>query len=98
MMEILINSTNTVNTGLKIVNYSNDFVACTKRIESIIDSINNVWDGEDSLKYINIMKQRYILKLEEIGKYLEEYGIYLQKIPDVYNTLDEVVSSKNIEV
>lgn len=97
-MEVLINCSNTSSTGSKIVDYSNDFSTYVKKIDSILDSINTAWSGDDSLKYINAMKDKYIVELEEIKKYLEDYGNYLKKVPNAYKTLDEAFSSKNIDV
>ena len=51
-----------------------------------------------ALKYINIMKEKYIVGLDEIKSVVEEYGEYLKMVPDTYAAVDEVFSSKNIEV
>ena len=64
----------------------------------IIDSINTAWNGDDSLKYINTMKEKCLNGLKELNDCVDDYGIYLKKIPDVYGALDEAFSSKKIDV
>lgn len=97
-MEILIDKENVKKTGKNILSYSEEFSTCIKRFESIIDSINTVWSGADALKYINVMKEKYAFSLEELNDVIKQYGMYLEKVPVAYDTLDEVFSSKNIDV
>lgn len=97
-MNIEINKTDITNYGNQIIDYSNEFKDEIKKFSALIESINTAWDGADALKYINIMKEKYIVGLEEMKNVLDEYGNYLKKIPETYSALDEVFSSKSIDV
>lgn len=97
-MDIVINKSDIVNYGNQIVDYSSEFQDEIKKFSALIESINTVWDGADALKYINVMKEKYIVGLEEIKGVLDEYGKYLKKVPETYSAIDEVFSSKNIDV
>lgn len=97
-MNIVINKSDITNYGNQIVDYSSEFKAEIKKFNALIESINTVWDGADALKYINVMKEKYIIGLEEIKSVLDEYGNYLKKVPETYSVVDEVFSSKNIDV
>ena len=97
-MNIIINKTEIINYGNQILDYSSEFKDEINKINALIESINTVWDGADALKYINVMKEKYIVGLEEIKVVLDEYGTYLKRVPETYSAIDEVFSSKNINV
>ena len=69
-----------------------------KKLLTIIENINNAWQGNEASAYITEMKEKYIIELEKIVEIIEEYGLYLEKIPEAYSILDEVFSSKEINV
>ena len=97
-MNIVISKSDIKNYGSQIVDYSSDFKDEVKKFSALIETINTVWDGADALKYINTMKEKYIIGLEEIKSVLDEYGNYLKKVPETYSAVDEVFSSKIIDV
>lgn len=97
-MNILINKNDITNYGNQVINYSTNFENEIKKFNSLIESINTVWEGADALKYINVMKEKYIVGLEELKDVLEEYGEYLRDVPETYSALEEVFTSRNIEV
>ncbi len=97
-MNIVISKSDITNYGSQIVDYSSEFKDEIKKFSALIESINIAWDGADALKYINTMKEKYIVGLEEIKSVLDEYGNYLKKVPETYSAVDEVFSSKNIDV
>ena len=97
-MEIKVNCSNLKSYGKKIKDKSSDFEKKIKKFEQIIDSINTAWDGSDALKYINVMKEKYIQTLNDTKSLLDDYGDYLSGASDSYEVLDEVFASKNIDV
>lgn len=97
-MNVVINKSDITNYGSQIIDYSSEFQDEIKKFSALIESINTVWDGADALKYINTMKEKYIVGLEEMKNVLDEYGNYLKKVPETYSSVDEVFSSKNIDV
>ena len=54
-MKYEINKDVIVKKGNELLEYSQDFGEYIKQFLNIIDSINYVWEGADSLKYINVM-------------------------------------------
>lgn len=97
-MKYEINKDVIVKKGNELLEYSQDFGEYIKQFLNIIDSINYVWEGADSLKYINVMKERFVPGLEKMNSVIKEYGDYLKKVPEVYDLIDEIYSSKNIDV
>lgn len=97
-MEIIIKSDDVKKYGNQLIENCNEFENYIKKFDYLIDSINVAWEGNDSLKYVNTMKEKYLFSLEKLNSILEEYGDYLRDVPDVYATLDEVFASKNIDV
>lgn len=97
-MKYEINKDIIVKKGNDLLEYSQDLEEYIKQFLDIIDSINSVWEGADSLKYINVMKERFVPGLEKMNIVIKEYGDYLKKVPEVYDLIDEIYSSKNIDV
>lgn len=97
-LDIMIRKADIANYAKQIVEYSNEFNDEIRKFDALIDEINTIWDGADALKYINVMKEKYIIGLEEMKKIIDEYGEYLKKIPDLYSSVDEIFSSKSIDV
>ena len=97
-MDIVISKSDIANYGNQIVDYSSEFKDEITKFSALIESINIAWDGADALKYINVMKEKYVVGLEEIKSVLDEYGNYLKKVPETYSAIDEVFSSKSIDV
>lgn len=97
-MKIEINKDVVKSKGNEIVTYSEEFRNYVKQIYSIIDSINLVWEGSDSLKYINTMKEVYLKGLDSMSDAIQQYGTYLKNVPEVYEMIDEIYAKKNIDV
>ena len=66
--------------------------------EYLIDNINTAWNGADALKYVNLMRERYIMKMSKIQEIILDYGNYLKSVPDSYSKVDESFSNRNINV
>ncbi len=97
-MKVTIECSDISNYGKQIIDYSNDFKDQINKFTSLIEEINSIWDGADALKYINTMRDKYIVGLEDLRAILEDYGNYLKQVPEAYQALDEVFSTKRIEV
>ena len=97
-MDIEISVTEVKNRGNEMIGYLDDFNTEIKKFETAINMINTMWNGADALKYINEMRDKYIVGLNEMKSVLEEYGKYLQKVPDTYSTIDETFTTKTIDV
>lgn len=98
ILDILIKKQELNKCSHEITNGTEVFQAQINEFNSIIDSINTVWNGADALKYINIMKEKYVVALNEMKNCIDDYGLYLKNVSEVYGILDDVFSSKNIDV
>ena len=97
-MNITVKKAEILKTGNDIVACSEDLTTSINRITAVIDNINSIWEGVDSLKYVNTMRDKYIVGLNELQDVVEEYGMYLRNIPEAYTILDETFASKQIDV
>lgn len=69
-----------------------------KNLNNVIEKINVVWNGSDSLKFVNTMKTTYSKELKQLANDITDYGEYLKNVPKAYETLDEIFSKKNINI
>lgn len=74
-------------------------------IDNIIKSINNqitnlktAWSGDDATSFVNSYQEQVLPSLKELNNKLEEYGTYLNKVNNPYDTLDRIYASKHIDV
>ena len=82
----------------QILEKADDLNYYVNQLTNIIDRIDAAWNGVDSLKYINTMKENCVLELKKLNEIMEKYGEYLSTTPDAYAILDETFFSKNIGV
>lgn len=97
-MDFTIKKNEVTKYGTMLKNYTADFDTQIKKFNSILDNINSAWEGADALKYINIMKEKNLTNMNELTDILNEYGNYLTKIPGAYSNLDEIFTSRKIDV
>lgn len=97
-MEVSIKRSDVKRVANEMLEYSQDFDDEVKRVKNIIESIGTAWNGTDAIKYVNTMRDKYVVKLDELSDLIRSYGEYLQKVPDAYQILDEAFVSRNIDV
>ena len=97
-MDIYVDTFNTKKTANEILEIASNLDSYIKQLTSIIDRIDSAWDGDDSIKYINTMRDKLVLELQNLSKFVANYGSYLSSAPEAYTILDEVFSSKNIGI
>lgn len=97
-MKVIINKSGVSKLSSQMKESTNDFKSEIKKFETVIDGINNAWEGADALKYVNKLRDSYLRKLNELVSDLEKSSEYLENIPLAYNLLDEIYSNKNINV
>lgn len=95
-MDIYINKNNVKKIGSSILQDINDFYSDIKKIEQLIEDINNYWSGADELNYINKMSDVCLPKLYNKYNNFTKYGNYLKDVPGVYDLLDETFLNKRI--
>lgn len=97
-MNISLDSNSLLNVSKKMVLCTEDLTSNINHLIEVINSINNAWHGHDALKYINIMRDKYVVGLLELKNIVFEYATFLEGIVDAYNVLDETFATKSIEV
>lgn len=95
-MRIEIDKNGVRKSGEAIKQQNQKFKNDIKRLENIIDSINSAWEGDDSLKYINTMRDTYLNGLKELNECIEDYGEYLNKVSKAYDAVDSTYNSKQL--
>ena len=83
-MKIQVSPGKMKNISNELLNYSEDVKKYVLQLERIVDSINSIWEGDDSLKYINTMKEKNINSLQELNKCIVDYGRYLGDVHETY--------------
>lgn len=97
-MNIEITCSEVKTCGSEILECSSNFDGQIKNYNSIVDSINTIWDGVDAAKYIATLRDNYITTLNQIKGIFDQYGEFLQNVPDPYETLDEAYAAKTIDI
>lgn len=97
-MNVEISKSGLKRIGSNIAEEASNINQYIKNLDNTIDKINTAWQGNDSLIYINTLREKYLTNLSELKSLLNEYGVYLTKIPGVYETLDESFRNRKIEV
>lgn len=94
-MNTSINLEEVKKTGDAIVNLSEDLTKNINQLNLIIDNLKSSWSGEDASIYISSITEGFILGLKQLSDVIENYGIYLQNIPDIYETIDSESSNES---
>jgi hypothetical protein len=97
-MNVTIKKNEVLKISNSIIANAEDFESNIKKLLNIIEGINLAWEGADALKYINTLKDKYIVELNGLVDVINQYGEYLKNVPEAYMLLDEAFSCKNIDV
>lgn len=89
-MEINVNKDSLVNTGNNIIDKSKDFRFEVEQIKKLVQMLGENWQGKDMDTFVEIMNDKYIPELENLGKVIESYGTYLLNVKKQYDKLDNV--------
>lgn len=96
-MDVNIYSREVKKTADQMISCLNDFENDISSLHNIITNMENVWTGDDAIFFFNTMKEKNLPELKRLYTVLLNYSNFLQKIPNVYETLDEVYTSKGID-
>lgn len=97
-MEVIVENYEIKSLASEMSNHSDELAEEIKKIRNIVDNVSVAWEGPDASKYINVLQDKYILGLQELKKIIDEYVVYLNNIPEAYELLDNIYSTKHIEV
>ena len=96
-MIISVSANSLLEIGDNLKNYSNDMNNEIKKISGNLEKLKVIWKGKDADNYFNFTNNEMIVNLNELSSIVNEYGIYLQKVAEAYELLDNEFASKNIE-
>lgn len=96
LVNIQINTSSITQVGNLFVNELKDFENNINQLRNLMDTLSNDWQGNDAIHFIQIMKERNIVSLQNLLEILKEYSNYLLQVSDVYRSLEESFSSKYI--
>lgn len=85
------------NIADNIIYNSDLFEKEIKSIESNIEKVLNIWDGEDSKKYTKEVLDKYIPILNELAIVIRKNGTYLKLVDKTYNKLDSEFSEQELK-
>ena len=96
-MDVEINYDQVARLSNEFGNSIEEFKQCINLLSNIVSKVDDAWDGEDALAFIDMMRNENISKLWEFYGYLNVYQQYLSNVPKAYQILDECFSEKRID-
>lgn len=96
-MNVSIDKNQVSKIASSIISDTEDLKKEIDNLLNTIDKLNAVWQGPDANKYVTGLKEECILELNKYHDILQDYGTYLKNVPQGYDALDGIFSSKNID-
>ncbi len=84
--------------GLDLIECSNQLNRNIQKLNQLMEHLQEAWSGEDANIYQEAMRSKYIVGLQELAKQVNNYGIYLNKVPGAYDLLDKTFAQRNINI
>ncbi len=93
---IKINKSEIRTIGLKFSEIANDIKAEQANINAIINDMSDAWQGNDYDTCRSIVDDKLLPNFKTVAKAIDNMGNYLSKVPNAYNSVDNVYKSKKI--
>ncbi len=97
-MNIYMDISNTKKMANQMQEVLTDFNDNISKLNNIIDNISNDWRGTDATSFIDTMRNVNIVELTRLHDTLTKYISFLEKVPTTYQLLDEIYTSKGIDI
>lgn len=97
-MKIIVDYNDLNKKGDVLIENAENLKTYINQMLNRIDKFNESWSGKDSIEFQKNIKENHIdsfLKLQEI---LLSYGKYLKSASKAYQNLDEIFTSKKINI
>ena len=88
-MRLIANKEDMEKQGNNIIELSVDYREKIKEIKNVCEKIGISWSGIDATLFIENLNGKCIPALEQVATIIENFGVYLQKIPSIYSTFDK---------
>ncbi len=82
--------------GLKFKEIAKDVLTEQRKINNIINDMSDAWKGNDYDVCRNTVNDKLLPNLKTASKAIDNMGNYLSKVPNAYNSVDNVYKSKKI--
>lgn len=96
-MNIYMDSFETKKVGSEITESIDYLKRNIALLYQYVDEVANNWQSNEATEYINILKEKNLPELEKLCSVLESYNSFINNVPTIYETLDEVFTSKGID-
>ena len=93
-MRIRVSRSETKKVSNEMLEAADSFEQYLKNFISIIENINNIWQGQDAVKTINMMRDKYVPMMYKYLDMLERYAEYVGRVFGAYGMLDKIYSDK----
>ena len=87
-MNLSVNHENLDIAGATVLSHNNDFRDLLASIQSINDSLTQVWQGQDAAKYTNAINEQ-AQTMKQLSDTIESIGNYLRKVSAAYRDAQE---------
>ena len=88
MQDIRVNSGGLRNHAKRLSNQSENLESEANKLLNLVETINNMWKGQDSIKYINAMRDSYIKGLNELSGVIEKNANFLRWAANKYDQIE----------
>lgn len=88
-MKLIANKEDMEKQGSNIIELSVEYSEKIKEIKNVCDKIGRSWSGIDATLFIENLNGKCVPALEQVATIIENFGVYLQKIPSIYSTFDK---------
>jgi len=93
-MRIRVSRSETKKVSNEMLEAADSFEQYLKNFISIIENINNIWQGQDAVKTINMMRDKYVPMMYKYLDMLERYAEYVGRVFGAYGMLDKIYTDK----
>ena len=87
-MNLSVNHEQLDNAGRTVLQHDGDFRTLLSEIQSVNDSLTQVWQGEDASKYTNAITEQ-AQTMQKLADTIESIGNYLVKVSAAYREAQE---------
>lgn len=97
-MRIKINRVEATKASREIMLSAETFESDVKKFLAIIENLNIAWEGQDALKLINVLRDKYVPMLNAYSIMLKNNSEFIGKVFTAYATVDKKYSDKIKEI
>lgn len=97
-MKIIVDYDDLNKKGDILIENAENLKTYINQVINNIDKFNESWTGKDSIEFQKNIKENHINSFLNLQEILLSYGKYLKNASKAYQTLDEIFTSKKINI